>query len=290
MRDAKKNDITVCYKPNYLDLLKITKASACLVHKNFIKFVPSNCFPIITSNPQIDFVRISNFFYKKYLVDEISKNILSIAKVKKNFKKIIFGKNFICEKNVKIGFNVRIGHNVIIKENCIIGNNVNIGSNVIISNSVIEDYVNICDGSIIGKKGFGFKFFKEGLLRIPHIGKVIIKKNAEIGSYCTVDRGSVDNTVIGKFSLLDNQIHIAHNVKIGDYCVIAAQVGISGSTSIGNNVTIGGQAGISGHLIIGDNVKIGGKSGVIKNIENNKTVMGYPAIEIRDFIKRNKKN
>ena len=125
------------------------------------------------------------------------------------------------------------------------------------------------------------------MLRIPHIGKVIIKEGAEIGSNCNIDRGSVSDTVIGKFTFLDNQIQIAHNVRIGDYCILASQVGISGSTIIGNNVSIGGQSGISGHLIIGNNVKIGGKTGVIKNIDDNKTVMGYPAMELREFIKKN---
>ena len=125
------------------------------------------------------------------------------------------------------------------------------------------------------------------MIRIPHIGKVIINEGAEIGANCNIDRGSVSDTVIGKYTFLDNQIQIAHNVKIGNFCMLASQVGISGSTKIGNNVSIGGQSGISGHLKIGNNVKIGGKSGVIKNIDDNKTVMGYPAIEFRDFIKKN---
>ena len=172
-------------------------------------------------------------------------------------------------------------------KNTLIGDNVNIVNNVIISNSIIEKNVNICDGAVIGKKGFGFKFIHSKVIRIPHVGKVIIKENAEIGSNCNIDRGSVSDTVIGKFTFLDNQIHVAHNVKIGDYCMIAAQVGISGSTIIGNNVSIGGQAGISGHLKIGNNVKIGGKSGVIKNIPDNTKVMGYPAIDFREFVKKN---
>jgi UDP-3-O-[3-hydroxymyristoyl] glucosamine N-acyltransferase len=147
--------------------------------------------------------------------------------------------------------------------------------------------VNICDGTVIGKKGFGFKFFNNELLRIPHIGKVIIYEGAEIGSNCNIDRGSVSDTTIGKYTFLDNQIQIAHNVKIGDYCMLASQVGISGSTIIGNHVSIGGQSGIAGHLKIGNNVKIGGKSGIVKNIDDNKTVMGYPAIEFRDFVRKN---
>ena len=284
---ASKGDISFCINSKYLNFLKKTKASACIISKNFLKFIPKNCIAIISENPQIDFIKISNLFYKDHILDKISKNFLKVKEIKKKFKKISFGNNFICEDGVKIGKNVNIGHNVIIKENSVIHDNVTIGSNVIISNSIIYKNVNICDGSVIGKKGFGFKFFEGKLLRIPHIGKVIIKEGAEIGSNCNIDRGSVSDTVIGKFTFLDNQIQIAHNVRIGDYCILASQVGISGSTIIGNNVSIGGQSGISGHLIIGNNVKIGGKTGVIKNIDDNKTVMGYPAMELREFIKKN---
>ena len=85
--------------------------------------------------------------------------------------------------------------------------------------------------------------------------------------------------------MLDNQVHVAHNVKIGSSCFVAGQVGIAGSSIIGNNCMIGGQSGISGHLKIGDNVSIGGNSGVLKNIPSNKKVMGYPAVEIKKFIK-----
>ena len=125
-------------------------------------------------------------------------------------------------------------------------------------------------------------------LRYPHIGIVIIEENCEIGCGTTIDRGSMSNTIIGKNSFLDNQIHIAHNVKIGENSIIAGQVGIAGSSILGNNVKIGGQAGISGHLKIGDNVDIAGGSGVIRNIPSNLKVMGYPAKNLRKFLKENK--
>ena len=99
---------------------------------------------------------------------------------------------------------------------------------------------------------------------------------------------SID-TEIGKNTYIDNQVHIAHNVKIGKNCIIAGQVGFAGSSEIGDNVLIGGQAGISGHLKIGNNVQIGGGSGVIKNIPDNTKVMGYPAKDIKLFLKENKK-
>ena len=119
----------------------------------------------------------------------------------------------------------------------------------------------------------------------------MIDDDVEIAANCTIDRGSVDDTSIGKNTYIDNQVHIAHNVQIGSNCMIAGQVGFAGSSKIGNNVSIGGQAGISGHLNIGNNVKIGGGgSGVVKDIEDNQTVMGYPAVPLKNFIKNQRKN
>ena len=155
-------------------------------------------------------------------------------------------------------------------------------------NTIIKDNVNILDGCVIGKKGFGFFPNEEKNIRYPHIGIVIINDNSEIGCGSTIDRGSLSNTIIGKNTFLDNQVHIAHNNKIEDNCIIAGQVGFAGSSTLGNNVMIGGQAGISGHLKIGNNVHIGGGSGVINDISNNKKVMGYPAKNLREFIKNNR--
>ena len=146
----------------------------------------------------------------------------------------------------------------------------------------------IQDNCKIGQKGFGFIPFKNKNIKFPHIGSVIVDDDVEIASGCTIDRGSVDNTFIGRNTYLDNQVHIAHNVKIGANCMIAGQVGFAGSAVIGNGVSIGGQAGISGHLKIGNNVKIGGGSGVVKDIDDDHVVMGYPAVPLKDFLKKNK--
>ena len=146
----------------------------------------------------------------------------------------------------------------------------------------------IQDGCKIGSKGFGFIPINGNNFKFPHIGKVLIKDNVEIANSCTIDRGSIEDTIIGKNTYIDNQVHIAHNVKIGENCMIAGQVGFAGSSSIGNNVSIGGQAGVSGHLKIGNNVKIGGGSGVVNDVQNNQIVMGYPAVPLKDFLKKKK--
>ena len=231
---------------------------------------------------------ITELFYPNSLNDNVDFNLISANK--KKYKKIKFGKNVLLGKNVQIGNNSIIGHNTIIESNVVLGSNCNIGSNVIIKYSIIGNNVRILDGAIIGKKGFGF-FPDENInLRYPHIGIVLIEDNVEIGSNNTIDRGSISNTVIGKNTFLDNQVHIAHNVSIGKNCIITAQVGFAGSSKLGNKVLIGGQAGISGHIKIGNNVNIGGGSGVIKNIPDNTRVMGYPAKELKKFLKENKDN
>jgi len=171
----------------------------------------------------------------------------------------------------------------------LIGKNCVIGSNIVLKNSIIGDNVVLQDGCKIGQKGFGFIPVNNKNIKFPHIGRVIIENDVEIASGCTIDRGSVDDTFIGKNTYIDNQVHIAHNVKIGSNCMIAGQVGFAGSAKIGNNVSIGGQAGISGHIQIGNNVKIGGGSGVVKDISDNQIIMGYPAVPLKNFIKNQKK-
>ena len=245
------------------------------------------CNKIIVKNVLLTMAKITKEFYPKSIVDDFDNSVQDISKTSFK-KKVKFGKNVLIGKNVKIGKNCLIGHNTIIEKNVIIGSNCSIGSNVIIRNTIIKDNVSILDGCVVGKKGFGFFPNNEKNIRYPHIGIVIINENCEIGCGSTIDRGSLSNTIIGKNTYLDNQVHIAHNNKIGDNCIIAGQVGFAGSSTLGNNVMIGGQAGVSGHLKIGNNVQIGGGSGVINDIPDNTKVMGYPAKSLREFIKDNR--
>jgi UDP-3-O-[3-hydroxymyristoyl] glucosamine N-acyltransferase len=286
LKEAKINEITFFDNLNYLKDAQSTKAVACIVNEKSKKYLNKNTIAIISKNPLIDFYKIVSLFYPEANNDSEKVNFIDFNKIKKFFNKSIFiGNNCLIDKTVKIGNSTKIGNNVIIKKGVSIGKNCIIGSNVIIENSLIGDNVIIKSGTLIGQTGFGFKFENKKRVKFPHIGRVIIENDVQIGTLCTLDRGSLGDTVIGEFSSLDNQVHIAHNVKIGNYCMIAGQVGIAGSATIGNYVKIGGQTGISGHLKIGNNVKIGGKSGVISDIEDNNTVMGYPAKNIKEFVK-----
>ena len=283
---ANKNDLTFFDSIKYKSDAAKTSGSACITTDKLKNFLPNNTEKIIVKNVLFTLAQVLRKIYPNADVDNPD---FSLKKpINKNYKSVKFGNNVLIGKNVKIGKNTILGANTIIEHNVIIGKNCIIGSGVILKNSIIGDSVVLQDGCKIGQKGFGFIPVKNNNIKFPHIGRVILEDNIEIGSNCTIDRGSVDDTHIGKNTYLDNQVHIAHNVKIGSNCMIAGQVGFAGSSKIGNNVSIGGQAGISGHLVIGNNVKIGGGSGVVKDIEDNKIVMGYPAVPFRDFLKKKK--
>ncbi len=287
--NAKNKDMTFLNSVKYKDLSLKTEAAACITSSNLLNFLPKKCIQLNVKNVLFALTTVSRLFYPNADIDKPDKNLLSAKDLIKLYPNVTFGKNVLIGKNVIIKKNTFIGSNTIIESNVEIGENCVIGSLVTIRKSLIYNNVNIQEGSKIGLKGFGFIPIKEKNLRTPHIGRVILEDNVEIGANCTIDRGSVSDTLIGKNTFIDNQVHIAHNVKIGKNCMIAGQCGFAGSTTIGDNVVIGGMAGISGHLNIGNNVKIGGGSGVINNIPENSQVMGYPAVPLKVFIKQRKK-
>ncbi len=287
LQNSKKDEITFFHSKKYKIAANNTKASFCLTTKNLKNELPEKCIPIIVDNVLISTSIITSKFYPDSINDHFDVTVDNINKTVFN-DKVKFGKNVLIGQNVSIGSNCLIGHNTIIEKNVSIGDNCTIGSNTIIRNSLIKNNVRILDNCVIGKHGFGFFPKHNKNLRYPHMGIVIIEDDCEIGCGSTIDRGSMSNTTIGKNTYLDNQIHIAHNVRIGENSIIAGQVGIAGSSIIGSNVKIGGQAGISGHLKIGNNVEIAGGSGVIKDIPDNSKVMGYPAKNIREFLKENR--
>ena len=286
---ASNKDLTFLNSNKYMKEASNTKAVACITTKSLEHFLPQKCIRILVKNVLFSTAKASKKLYPTADLDYTDVFVEESSKLQSKYTSVTFGKNIFIGKNVKIGSNTSIGSNGLIEQKVEIGKNCLIGSNVTIKNTIIGDNVVIQDGCKIGVKGFGFIPIKNGNFRFPHIGRVILQNNVELGANCTIDRGSIGDTVIGENSFLDNQVHMAHNVKIGKNCMIAGQVGFAGSTTIGDNVSIGGQAGISGHLKIGNNVKIGGGSGVVKSIPDNMIVMGYPAVPLKEFLKKEKK-
>ena len=190
--------------------------------------------------------------------------------------------------NVQLGENVTIYPNVTILDECSIGKNT-----VIWSGAVIRERCHIGADCIlhpnctIGADGFGFRPCPEkGLVKIPHIGNVIIGNDVEIGANSSVDRGKFSSTALGDGCKIDNLVQIGHNSKLGKYCIMSGNSGLAGSVTLGNGVMIGGSASIKDHLTIGDGAIVGAGSGVAANVEAGKVVLGYPAVDARDALKQ----
>ena len=256
LAEAQQSDITFLDRSNYAPEAKSTKASFCITTEKLKFFLPKTCEPIIVENVLFELCKVARKFYPSADID--TPDLLLKKPIKSKYPKVRFGNNVFIGKNCKIGKDTVIGSNTVIEHHVEIGKNCVIGSQIVVKNSIIGNNVVIQDG-------------------------------CKLGANCTIDRGSIGDTIIGKNTFLDNQVHVAHNVKIGDNCMIAGQVGFAGSSVLGNNVSIGGQAGISGHLKIGNNVKIGGGSGVVKDIADDTVVMGYPAVPLKKFLKNLKK-
>lgn len=175
-----------------------------------------------------------------------------------------------------IGKNVEIGDNTIIYPGTKIYHGCKIGSRCIIH-----------AGAVIGADGFGFAPLPDGSYhKIPQIGIVTIEDDVEIGANTTIDRATMGTTTIGRGTKLDNLIQAAHNSSVGKHTVIAAQTGIAGSTKIGDHCMIGGQVGFAGHITVGDHVEIGAQSGIPNNVADGARLMGYPAVEGREFARQ----
>ena len=279
LEEARVNDISFFHKKRYLESLKKTKSQVILVDKNFNLDLNKNL--IVCKDPYYSMAKVASIFYPdstypNYSFNDADKSI-EFDKSNKISSNTFIHKKAKIGKNCKVGFNSFIGPNVIIGDNCLIGDNVSIYF------SIIGQNVKIYQGVRIGSEGFGFIMQQNSIQKIPQLGRVVIGDCVEIGANTTIDRGSIGDTKIGKLTMLDNLVHVGHNVTIGNNCIIAAMTGISGSTIIGNNVLIGGQVGISGHITIGNNVKIAAKSGIMKNIKDNHVVGGYPADNILDW-------
>jgi UDP-3-O-[3-hydroxymyristoyl] glucosamine N-acyltransferase len=183
-----------------------------------------------------------------------------------------------------LGDGATIGGGTVIGAHCVIGTSVTIGDSsslypsvTVYSGSAIGNRVTIHAGARIGSDGFGYVQRDGKHLKIPHVGRCIIEDDVEIGANTTIDRGSIDDTVIGAGTKVDNLVQIAHNVRIGKVCLIMAQVGIAGSVRVEDGAMLLGQVGVSGHHTIGKGARLAAQAGVFGDIPAGETWSGYPA-------------
>ena len=182
--------------------------------------------------------------------------------------------------DARIGDRVRLGAGVVVEPEAVIGDNTELHNRVIVGHRcrIGRDCI-LYAGAVIGSDGFGYHPGSDGLQRIPQIGIVVIEDRVDVGANACIDRATTGETRIAAGTKIDNLVQIGHNVAIGRHCAISAQTGISGSSILGDGLVLGGQVGVADHLKLGDGVKIAAQSGITRDIPENTTVFGCPAVE-----------
>jgi UDP-3-O-[3-hydroxymyristoyl] glucosamine N-acyltransferase len=287
---AKEDQITFIGNKKYVKLWESSKACAAIINDNIDLEPGDNKAFIKVKNADISMAELLEMFVDETPVFETdihpSAVIHASAKIGTGCK---IGAGCYIGKEVTIGNNTIIYPNVTILDYTSIGMNTIIWSGTVIrERCVVGSYCILHPNVSIGADGFGFRPAPngKGLIKIPHIGNVIIGNGVEIGANSCVDRGKFSSTIVGDGCKIDNLIQIGHNSKMGRCCIMAGASGLAGSVTLGDGVIIGGGTCISDHVTLGNGVQVGGMSGVINNFPDGAKIMGYPATDARDMMKQ----
>ena len=271
-------DLSFLAAARYAPLYERTTAGAVLIAPEFAEVASTAPARIVVERPHDAVLTV---LPKLYRAPPREAGIHSTARLGRG---VTLGRDVTVGPFAVIGDGASLGDRAWVDAHVVVGAGVAIGADARIypaatlySGTVIGERVAVHSGVRIGSDGFGY-VFRNGIHdKIPHVGRCIVENDVEIGANSTIDRGSIDDTVIGAGTKIDNLVHIAHNVRIGRLCLIMAQVGIAGSARIGDGVVIAGQAGLAGHVVIGDKARVGAQAGVFGDIPAGETWSGYPA-------------
>ena len=271
--------------------LERAQAAAVFVTERLLAHVPDGVAALVVKSPQSAFARAA-----AVLVPGSTVPVRMTAETGVSDKAYVdpaarLEQGVVVEAFATVGAGAEIGAGSVIASGAAvgpgtcIGRNCHVGQAATVQHALIGNNVIIHPGARIGQDGFGYAAGSGGLEKIPQVGRVIIQDHVEIGSNTTIDRGALDDTVIGEGTKIDNLVQIAHNVRIGRSCAIVSQVGIAGSTIIGDGVMIGGAAGIGDHLKIGDGAQLAALSGVATNVPAGARWGGQPARPMKGFLR-----
>ncbi|MDP3523437.1 MAG: UDP-3-O-(3-hydroxymyristoyl)glucosamine N-acyltransferase [Hoeflea sp.] len=288
---AAAGDVTFAAARKALPDLRNSQAGAVFVTARLAAEVPPGVAALIVADPQSAFALagaalLPSALRPLPLTDEAGVSEAAIV-----HSTAVIEAGAIVEAFAVIGARAEIGAGTVIASGAAIGEGTRIGRNcdighaATIQHALIGNNVIIHPSVSIGQDGFGYAPGPRGMIKIPQIGRVIIQDHVEIGASTTIDRGALDDTVIGEGTKIDNQVQIAHNVRIGRHCVIVSQTGIAGSTTLGDGVMIGGACAINGHITIGDGAQIAAMSGVASHVPANVRWAGIPARPLNGFLR-----
>ncbi len=280
---AQASDVSFFDNTKYIEQFINSVAGACFVRSKFVDRAPTTMAVLVTEDPYRCYALTAQQFYPAAVPSKIIAPSAIIDPTATLGANVTIQPGAVIGANAKIGARSIIGTNTVIGESVVVGEDSHIGALTSISHALIGNRVLIHRGVHIGQDGFGFALGREGHVKVPQLGRVVIEDDVEIGSGTTIDRGTGPDTFIGEGSKIDNLVMIGHNVHIGKRAVIVAQVGISGSTRVGDGAVLAGQVGVAGHIKIGAGAKLAAKSGVMNDIPPGASFGGFPAIPIVDW-------
>jgi UDP-3-O-[3-hydroxymyristoyl] glucosamine N-acyltransferase len=283
---ATGDEVSFCLNNRkYRQALAATKAGAVIVHPDMRDLVPDTSVAIVAADPLVAWSKVAALFHPAAPARPGIHPSAVVAATARIDPSTEVGPLAVIGENVVIGPRGRIGAMAVIGDGVEIGWDVRIGTHVSVSHSLIGDRVCLYPGVRVGQDGFGFAIAAGGFHTVPQLGRVLIEDDVEVGANCTIDRGTLEDTVVGAGSRIDNLVQIGHNVRIGRACVIVAQAGISGSTVLEDQVVLAGQAGLAGHLRIGAGSRIGAQAGVMADVPARSDLVGAPAQPVKNFFK-----
>lgn len=283
---AASGELSFLDNKKYLADLAMTKAAGCFIAPAFAERLPEGVVALVTKQPYHAFARALKLFYPSSGAPMIaSPGAPPIDPSARLEDGVAVEPGAIIGPGASIGSGTRIAACAVIGANVHIGRNSYIGAGATVSHALLGNEVTIHSGVRIGQDGFGFAMGPDGHEKVPQIGRVIIQDRVEIGANTTIDRGALNDTIIGEGSKIDNLVQIGHNVVIGRHCVIVGQTGISGSAVLGDFVVMGGQSGAVGHIKLGTGSQVAGASHVKNNLEPGSRVGGTPAKPLRQWAK-----
>jgi UDP-3-O-[3-hydroxymyristoyl] glucosamine N-acyltransferase len=283
----------VCYilsRKNRAEL-ETCRATAVICSEEMASLIPSHIAVLLSKNPHLAFARAGALLHPSatrpaQCVPGVGVSPLAIVHPEATLEEGVSVEPYaVIGEHASIGAGTRILTGAIIGAHVKIGRNCSVGAQVSILCSYVGNDVIIHNGARIGQDGFGYAPGPAGFEKIVQIGRVIIQDRVEIGANTTIDRGAMDDTIVGEGTKIDNCVMIGHNVQIGRHCGIVAGVGIAGSTRIGNGVLIGGKVGITGHVTIGDGAQLAGMTGVATDLPAGGKYGGIPARPMKDFLR-----
>lgn len=283
--------LTFCENKKYAAQLEQTHAGACLVNERLEGSVPPHVAVLRVAEPYKAFVTAMRALYPDTLRPASWFGNSGVATAAVVHPSAYLEDDVVVDPLAVIGPDVEIGSGTVIGSGAVIGAGVrigrdcNIGPNASVLCALIGNEVIIHPGCRIGQDGFGYLMGAKGHLKVPQAGRVIIQNGVEIGAGCTIDRGALNDTVVGEGSKIDNLVQIGHNVTIGRNCIVVSQSGIAGSTTLGEGVILGARVGISDHATIGDGAQIAARSSVVGDVPPGARWGGSPAKPIKQFFR-----